>query len=99
MDYLLANFADADARTRRVRQVDPNSRLPRTLVQGDATKYIAVEFELPKTDVEPHEINVDNQGNGWLTQRTGGHLGRFDRNALTYTELDAPADATKHVRL
>src|SRR5438477_1447486 len=31
-DYLLANFSDSDARARRVRQVDPNSRLPRTLV-------------------------------------------------------------------
>src|SRR5437667_9137862 len=99
MDYLLANFADADARTRRVRQVDPNSRLPRTLVQGDATKYIAVEFELPNTNVEPHEITVDNQGNGWLSQRIGGRLGRFDPKALTYTELDPPAGATKKVRL
>src|SRR5438132_10994272 len=82
MVYLLANFSDSDARARRVRQVDPNSRLPRTLVQGDATKYIAVEFELPNTNVEPHEITVDNQGNGWLTQRIGGRLGRFDPKAL-----------------
>src|SRR5262249_59387371 len=67
LDYLLTNFSDADARARRVRQVDPNSRLPRTLMQGDATKYIAVEFELPNTNVEPHEITVDNQGNGWLS--------------------------------
>src|SRR5262245_15011290 len=99
LDYLLTNFSDADARGRRVRQVDPNSRLPRMPLQGDATKYIAVEFELPKTDVEPHEITVDNQGNGWLTQRTGGRLGRFDPKTLTYTELDPPAGATKKVRL
>src|SRR6266705_4022137 len=66
LDYLLANFSDAE-RGRRARQpVDPNSRLPRTLIQGDATKYIAVEFELPKTNVEPHELTVDNRGNGWL---------------------------------
>src|SRR5881396_1844728 len=100
LDYLLTNFSDADARARRARQpVDPNSRLPRTLMQGDATKYIAVEFELPKTNVEPHEITVDNQGNGWLTQRTGGRLGRFDPKTFTYTELDPPAGATKKVRL
>ncbi len=85
LDYLLTNFSDADARARRARQpVDPNSRLPRTLMRGDATKYIAVEFELPKTNVEPHEITVDNQGNGWLTQRTGGRLGRFDTKTFTY---------------
>jgi virginiamycin B lyase len=100
LDYLLANFSDADARGRRARQpVDPNSRLPRTLMQGDATKYIAVEFELPKTNVEPHELTVDNQGNGWFTQRTGGRLGRFDTKTFTYTEFDPPAGATKKVRL
>src|SRR5207249_2799283 len=99
MDYLLANFSDADARARRVRQVDPNSRLPRTLMQGDATKYIAVEFELPNTNVEPHEITVDNLGNGWLSQRTGGRLGKFAPTTLTYTELDPPAGATKKIRL
>jgi virginiamycin B lyase len=100
LDYLLTNFSDADARARRAQQpVDPNSRLPRTLVQGDARKYIAVEFELPKTNVEPHEITVDNQGNGWLTQRTGGRLGRFDTKTFSYTELDPPAGATKKVRL
>ena len=99
LDYLLANFSDSD-RGRRARQpVDPNSRLPRTLIQGDATKYIAVEFELPKTNVEPHELTVDNQGNGWLTQRTGGRLGRFDTKTFTYTELEPPAGATQKVRL
>src|SRR5437867_6653534 len=46
LDFLLDNFSDAE-RGRRARQpVDPNSRLPRTLIQGDATKYIAVEFEI-----------------------------------------------------
>src|SRR3989449_4839412 len=99
LDYLLANFSDAE-RGRRARQpVDPNSRLPRTLMQGDATKYIAVEFELPKTNVEPHELTVDNRGNGWLTQRTGGRLGRFDTKTFTYTELEPPAGATQKVRL
>jgi virginiamycin B lyase len=97
LDYLLANFADV--RGHRGRQVDANSRLPRTLLSGDATKYIAVEFELPNTNVEPHELTVDNRGNGWLTQRTGGRLGRFDAKTLTYTEFDPPAGATKKVRL
>ena len=99
LDYLMTNFSDADARGRGGRSVDPNSRLPRTLLSGDATRYIAVEFELPKTNVEPHEITVDNRGNGWITQRTGGRLGRFDTNTFTYTEFDRPAGATPEVRL
>ena len=99
LDYLLTNFSDANARGRGRQTVDPNSRLPRTLVAGAGTKYVAVEFELPKTNVEPHEITVDNQGNGWITQRTGGRLGRFDTKTFTYTEFDPPAGATKKVRL
>jgi|GEM_PF-624978 virginiamycin B lyase len=100
LDYLVTNFSDAEARGGRGRQpVDPNSRLPRTLLQGDATKYIAVEFELPKTSVEPHEVTVDNKGNGWVTQRTGGRLGRFDVKTFTYTELDPPPALSKKVRL
>ena len=99
LDYLLTNFSDANARGRGRQTVDPNSRLSRTLVTGAATKYVAVEFELPKTNVEPHEITVDNQGNGWVTQRTGGRLGRFDTKTFTYTEFDPPAGATRKVRL
>jgi len=98
LDYLLTNFSEAGGRRGR-QSVDPNSRLPRTLVTGDATKYMAVEFELPKNNVEPHELTVDNQGNGWLTQRVGGRLARFDTKTFTYTEFDPPAGATKKVRL
>src|SRR6266404_220486 len=66
---------------------DPNSRLPRTLLQGEVTKYIAVEYELPNNKAEPHEIAVDLEGNGWVTQRVGGKLGRFDPTSFTYTEF------------
>jgi len=100
LDYLVANFSDANPRGGRGRQApDPNSRLPRTLLQGDATKYMAVEFELPDTKAEPHEVTVDNEGNGWVTQRTGGRLGRLDVKTLVYTEIDPPPAASKKVRL
>ncbi len=98
LDYLVANFSTArNGRTRQI--VDPNSRLPRTLMKGDAMKYMAVEFELPNTKAEPHEVTVDNLGNGWVTQRTGGKLGRFDVNTFTYVEFDPPPAASKKVRL
>jgi virginiamycin B lyase len=100
LDYVAMNFKPADGQGGRGRPApDPNSRLPRTLLQGDATKYIAVEYELPDTRVEPHEVTVDNEGNGWVTQRTGGRLGRFDIKTLVYTEIDPPAAASKKVRL
>ena len=43
-DYALANFSESSAGGRP--KPDPNSRLPRQLVKGDAMKYVAVEFEL-----------------------------------------------------
>jgi virginiamycin B lyase len=100
MEYLMANFSDAGARGGRgPRTVDPNSRLPRTLMAGDAMKYVAVEFELPDTKAEPHEITVDNEGNGWLTQRTGGKLGEFNLKTMMYTEYAPPPAISKKVRL
>ena len=70
---------------------DSNSRLPRALLKGDATKYIAVEYELPNSKAEPHEVAVDLDDNGWVTQRIGGKLGRFDPKTLSYTEIAPPA--------
>lgn len=100
LEYLMANFSDAQARGGRGRQApDPNSRLPRRLMTGDEMKYVAVEYELPDTKAEPHEVTVDNEGNAWVTQRTGGRLGRLDINTLAYTEIDPPPASSKKVRL
>lgn len=63
---------------------------------GEATKYVTVEFTLPDTKVEPHEVTTDLQGNAWVTQRTGGRLGRFDRVSLNYREIDPPKAASKN---
>ena len=75
-DYALANFSDTGAGGKG--KPDPNSRLPRALLKGDATKYIAVEYELPNPAAEPHEVAVDADGNGWVTQRVGGKLWFID---------------------
>ena len=66
---------------------------------GDQLRYRIVEFLLPNPETEPHEIAVDAQGNGWITQRTGGKLGRLDVQTLEYKEFDPPQAATKTVRL
>lgn len=96
-DYALANFSDIGAGAKG--KPDPNSRLPRALLKGDATKYIAVEFELPNPSAEPHEVTVDADGNGWVTQRVGGKLGRLDGKSLTYTEVAPPAGQSPTNRL
>ena len=60
LDYVMANFSGAGGSGRPA--PDPNSRLPRALVTGEAAKYIAVEYELPNNKAEPHEITVDLDG-------------------------------------
>jgi streptogramin lyase len=96
-NYFATVYSNRD-RVARVKP-DPNSRLPRTLLQGDATKYIAVEYELPDAAAEPHEITADSEGNGWVSQRRGGKLGRLDGKTLVYTEVAPPPGESKLMRL
>ena len=97
LDYVMANFSGAGGTGRPA--PDPNSRLPRTLMTSEATKYIAVEYELPNNKAEPHEITVDLDGNAWVTQRVGGKLGRLDGKNLTYSEIAPPAGPSPTNRL
>jgi len=97
LDYVMANFSGAGGTGRPA--PDPNSRLPRTLMISEATKYIAVEYELPNNKAEPHEITVDLDGNAWVTQRVGGKLGRLDGKNLTYSEIAPPAGPSPTNRL
>ena len=96
-DYFTTNYNARD-RVARVKP-DPNSRLPRTLLQGEAIKYMAVEYELPDASAEPHEITADAEGNGWVSQRRGGKLGRLDGKSLVYSEVSPPAGESKLMRL
>jgi streptogramin lyase len=95
--YFAANYAAAPGSARA--KPDPFSRLPRTLLPPAARNYIVVEYELPNPRSQPHEVAVDHDGNGWVTQRTGGKLGKLDRKTLTYSEFAPPTAKSTHVRL
>jgi virginiamycin B lyase len=97
MEYVMTNLSEGRAGGKP--PPDPNSRLPRALLKGDNAKYIAVEFELPNPKAEPHEVTVDLDGNGWVTQRVGGKLGRLDAKTLTYGETVPPAGTSPTNRL
>jgi streptogramin lyase/cytochrome c5 len=97
LGYMVANFAPNPANARP--KPNPLSRLPRSLQPEDARNYMVVEYELPNPRAQPHEVAVDNNGNGWVTQRVGGNLGKFDRNTMTYVEYSPPAAASNTVRL
>src|SRR3984885_8089496 len=84
IDYLSSNFAPT-------RQVDLNDRLPRTLLEGKALHYRAVQYDISDTNLgsEPHDVAVDPHGNGWVSQRAG-KLGKLDPKTLEYTEVSLP---------
>ena len=84
IDYLSSNFAP-------IRQVDLNDRLPRTLLEGKALHYRAVQYDIGDTSFgsEPHDVAVDPHGNGWVSQRSG-KLGKLDPKTLEYTEVSLP---------
>ena len=95
--YLSTNYAPAPGSARA--KPDPFSRLPRTLLPPEARGYMVVEYELLNPKAEPHEVAVDMEGNGWVSQRVGGRLGRLDHETLTYVEFEPPAGSSPTVRL
>jgi streptogramin lyase/cytochrome c5 len=95
--YLATNYGPRSGGGRP--KPDPFSRLPRTLVPPSGRDYMVVEYELPNPRAQPHEVAVDGNGNGWVTQRVGGRLGRLDRKTLVYSEFVPPAAESKVVRL
>ena len=84
IDYLTANYGPN-------RQIDLNDRLPRTLLEGKALRYRAVQYDISDTQIgsEPHDVAVDPQGNGWVSQRSG-KLGKLNSKTLEYTEVSLP---------
>jgi streptogramin lyase len=95
--YLSTNYAPAPGSAKA--KPDPFSRLPRTLLPPEARGYLVVEYELLNPRAEPHEVAVDSEGNGWVSQRVGGKLGRLDRETLSYVEYQPPAGKSPTIRL
>jgi streptogramin lyase len=95
--YVSTNFGPAPGGPRP--KPDALSRLPRTLLPPAERDYIVVEYELTNTRAEPHEMAVDPSGNGWVSQRVGGKIGRLDAETLNYVEYSPPAAASGTVRL
>jgi len=87
VDYLTANFGTT-------RKVDLNDRLPQTLMEGKALRYRAVQYDISDSSIgsEPHDVAVDPQGNGWVSQRSG-KLGKLNSRTLEYSEVSLPDGA------
>lgn len=89
VDYLAKNFSNTTPKP------DPNGRLSRTLLKGDAAKYIAVDFEGPNPDAAFHDITVDARGVAWANQLNVYALAKFDPKTFTFTEVRPPAVGVK----
>ena len=89
VDYLAKNFSN-DAP-----KADPNGRLSRTLLQGDAARYIAVDFAVPNPDAALHDITVDPRGIAWVNELNQYKLGRFDPKTYEFTQIDPPPGPRK----
>ena len=88
VDYLAKNYS-GDAGTANAK-FDLNGRLSRTLLKGDAAKYVAMDLEIPIADTEPHDLVVDPRGVVWTNYRQGCCLGRFDPKTFTFTQVEVP---------
>ena len=69
VDYLAKNYSGEPGTANA--KFDPNGRLSRTLLKGDAARYIAMDFEIPLPDTEPHDLVVDPRGVAWTNYRQG----------------------------
>ncbi|MGH9785742.1 MAG: carboxypeptidase regulatory-like domain-containing protein, partial [Terriglobia bacterium] len=92
VDYLAANFPPMP-------QPDENSRLPRTLLRGEALKYRVVQYELQDGHAETHDIAVAPDGIGWANQRLGGKLSSFNPETYEYREFTPPAIKASKARM
>jgi streptogramin lyase len=63
--------------------------LPRP--HGDDTKVIITEYDLPRTDAEPHEAASGNDGMVWYTDEAEGILGRLDPKTGATKEWQDPS--------
>ena len=89
VDYLAKNFSNITPKP------DPNGRLSRTLLQGNAARYIAVDFAVPNSDAALHDIAVDGRGIAWVNELNEYKLGKFDPKTYEFTEFSPPPGPTK----
>jgi virginiamycin B lyase len=89
VDYLAKNFSNTTPKA------DPNGRLSRTLLQGDAARYIAVDYAVPNPDAALHDITVDPRGIAWVNELNEYKIGKFDPNTYEFTEIPLPPGPRK----
>jgi streptogramin lyase len=91
MDYTATHFAPLPT-------PDENSRLPRTLMQGESRNYRVVQYELENMAADTHDVAVGPYGMGWANQRDGGNMSRFNPETLEHSEVSPPLTGAVRAR-
>jgi virginiamycin B lyase len=63
--------------------------LPRP--RGDDTKVVITEYDLPRTDAEPHDAVSDGRGMVWYCDFSEGIVGRLDPSTAEVKEWEGPS--------
>ena len=66
----------------------PLKTLPRPT--GASTKVIITEYDLPRNDIEPHDVIVDKDGMVYYSNFGEQNLGRLDPKTGKVTEIVLP---------
>jgi virginiamycin B lyase len=58
--------------------------------KGRATKVIITEWDLPRPQIEPHDVVVDSKGMAWYSNFGEQNIGKFDPKTGKLTEIPMP---------
>ena len=62
--------------------------LPRP--KGKATRVIVTEYDMPRRDTVPHDMEVDSKGTPWYTDESRMFFGKMDPKTGKFTEFSLP---------
>lgn len=84
LDYLADHFGPDDP------ALDP-AKVPARLTTGAAAKSVITEFDLPE-GAGAHDVAVDSQGIGWVSEGGYGVIGRLDPGTFEYRRITIPGE-------
>jgi virginiamycin B lyase len=71
---------------------------PKTLPRpkGKETRVIITQYDMPRKDTVPHDMEVDAAGTPWYTDQSRPFLGKMDPKTGVFTEWKIPLPTTRH---
>ena len=57
---------------------------------GKATRVIVTQYDMPRKDTVPHDMDLDSQGRPWYADQSAQFIGVLDPKTATFTEYPLP---------